>query len=373
MVVIGFICGKIIALLNPDYRSVWLISERGTDARDNGYWFFKYMQENHKEINSCFVIDKSSKDYSKVEQYNTVQFKSFRHYMLLAIAQVKISTHDMGFTPDMVIYHWLNRIHLVPGKKVLLQHGIIGTDIEWYHKDQCHVDLFMTSSELEYRYVLEQFKQPDHVVKLTGLCRYDHLEQDKQKKQILIMPTWRQYLVNLTEYEFRETDYYKNYMKLLNDEDFIAWLKKHEYSVVFYPHIEMQKFIHTFHTSDPAIRIACFNSDDVQQLLIESELLITDFSSVFFDAAYMNHKIIYFQFDRSDFEGKHYKGCWFDYDIFGPICMTIEELKKQIFLFVLNYDSNSNKTYEESKRRFFQFHDKNNCQRVYDEIIDMLY
>lgn len=369
MLITGFLYGKLLAAINPDYRDVWLISERGTDARDNGYWFFRYMQESHKEKNSYYVIDKSSEDFKKLEQYgHIIQYKSFLHHAMLAVAAIRISTHDMGYTPDMVIYHWLNRFHLIPGKKVLLQHGIMGADIEWYHREQCPVDLFITSARQEYESIIRIFNQPASVVRLTGLCRYDHLTLDKCKKQILIMPTWRQYLVGLTEAEFTKTDYYKNYMALLNDDELTAWLKSHGYSIVFYPHIEMQKFIHSFHSNSQVVRIACFGSDDVQQLLIESELLITDFSSVFFDAAYMGHKILYYQFDKKLYEGNHYKKCLFDYGTFGPVCITKEELMPRIRESILATDD----SYHQAKHNFFSFHDQGNCQRVYNEIIRIL-
>ena len=79
MLITGFLYGKLLAAINPDYRDVWLISERGTDARDNGYWFFRYMQKSHKEKNSYYVIDKSSEDFKKLEQYgHIIQYKSFQ-------------------------------------------------------------------------------------------------------------------------------------------------------------------------------------------------------------------------------------------------------------------------------------------------------
>ena len=28
---------------NRAYRHLWLVMERGFDARDNGYWFFRYL------------------------------------------------------------------------------------------------------------------------------------------------------------------------------------------------------------------------------------------------------------------------------------------------------------------------------------------
>ena len=52
--------------ISPGYRDLWLIGERGNDARDNGYWFFRYLNETHPEINSCFVISPGSADYKKV-------------------------------------------------------------------------------------------------------------------------------------------------------------------------------------------------------------------------------------------------------------------------------------------------------------------
>ena len=38
------------------YTDLWLIAERGIDARDNGYYLFKYITEHHKEINIEYVI-----------------------------------------------------------------------------------------------------------------------------------------------------------------------------------------------------------------------------------------------------------------------------------------------------------------------------
>lgn len=40
---------------------------------------------------------------------------------------------------------------------------------------------------------------------------------------------------------------------------------------------------------------------DVQQLLKESLLLITDYSSVFFDMMYMNKPVIFYQFDENQY------------------------------------------------------------------------
>ena len=64
---IEMIVFKIISIFyknNEKYKDIWLISERGTEAKDNGYWMFKYIRENHPEINVYYLIDKNyKKDY----------------------------------------------------------------------------------------------------------------------------------------------------------------------------------------------------------------------------------------------------------------------------------------------------------------------
>ncbi|MBR5258025.1 MAG: hypothetical protein IKV51_03670, partial [Clostridia bacterium] len=43
-------------------RDTWLISERGYDARDNGYCFFRYLRRNHPDIRAVYVITRDSPD-----------------------------------------------------------------------------------------------------------------------------------------------------------------------------------------------------------------------------------------------------------------------------------------------------------------------
>ena len=59
----------------------------------------------------------------------------------------------------------------------------------------------------------------------------------------------------------------------------------------------MQRFLDEFTTCSERIIIADWKKYDVQGLLKESALLITDLSSVFMDFAYMRKPMIYYQFD----------------------------------------------------------------------------
>lgn len=47
-------------------RSVWLIAERGMEARDNGYHMFRYIRTNHPDIEAYYIIAEDSTDRERV-------------------------------------------------------------------------------------------------------------------------------------------------------------------------------------------------------------------------------------------------------------------------------------------------------------------
>ena len=61
---ISAICKAIV----PKYRDLWLICERGNDARDNGYWFYRYLRMEHPELNARYVISADSPDITRISE-----------------------------------------------------------------------------------------------------------------------------------------------------------------------------------------------------------------------------------------------------------------------------------------------------------------
>ena len=62
------LCAGVLKITNPRYRHVWLVSERGREARDNGYHYFAYLRRAHPEINAVYVADPKLPDYDRVAQ-----------------------------------------------------------------------------------------------------------------------------------------------------------------------------------------------------------------------------------------------------------------------------------------------------------------
>ena len=116
-------------------------------------------------------------------------------------------------------------------------------------------------------------------------------------------------------------------------------------------------------------QIACFKDYDVQKLLIESEILITDYSSVFFDMAYMNRETIFFQFDKEKYRASQYQEGYFKYeDSFGPVVESVEE----VIICLADYFKNGvPEKYQSNMNKYFVFHDENNSYRIFKAITEI--
>ncbi len=345
-------------------KNYWLIFERGVDARDNGYFFYKYMKENHPEQKVYYLIDKNSADYHKVAD-DAVQYGSLRSYWMMAFSEKLISTHYGTVAPYMTLRTM--RFSRIYKKYYFLQHGIIKDKLPPLFGDSAPVNLFVCGAEPEYRYVKEVFGHPEGVVQYTGLARYDSLHDFKVKNQILFMPTWRMYLSS--ESDIVNSAYLKEWKQLLENERLNQFLKDNETELIFYPHFELQKYIHLFELQSEYVKIADFKNYDVQTLLKESKLLVTDYSSVFFDFAYMKKPVLYFQFDREEFFGKHYEKGYFDYDTmgFGEVCFDVESVVDNILKCTEN-DFLLEEKYVHRAQEFYPLNDTKNCERTYNAI-----
>ena len=281
--------GAVCRAFSPAYRGIWLVGERGTDARDNGYWFYRYLRTQHPELRAYYVITADSPDAAKITALGgAVQRCSFRHYLLYYCADYLVGTHVQPCAPDLIVhYHLAAKGIRARGKQVFLQHGVIKDEMQWLHRENLYLDLFVCGAKPEYEYIRDTYGFAPEVPRYLGLARWDNLLQVGQapcKKMILFMPTWRG--AHYPDGEaFRDTQFYQSCQALLNSPRLHKMLEQYGYTLVFYPHIEMQKHLAQFHTDSARVCLADSTTHDVQQLLLDCALLITDYSSVFFDVA----------------------------------------------------------------------------------------
>ena len=361
-------------LLNDD---IWLIREKRDEARDNGYHFYKYLKESKKPVNSFYVITPNAADRKKIEKYGTlIDADSFRHCIYFLAARFSINSQPYGaypfsFSTRQLLF--IRKIFRLKQKVIFLQHGIIQNklDVAAFSYSNCNIDYFVTSTKKEYQFVKETFSYPDETIGCVGLARFDNLYSSHNvENNILVMPTWRKWLDNSNFDDFQKSDYYIRYSELLNDDELISFLKGQHYKLVFYMHYKLQPFVNLFKKFENDVVIIADKAQyDVQDLLMTSKFMITDYSSVYFDFAYMNKPLLYYQFDQLRFRDSHYAEGYFSYekDGFGPCFDKSEDVKEYIFTMVKD-ECRQPERYNSRVIEFFDLRDNNNCERIYNAI-----
>ena len=194
-------------------------------------------------------------------------------------------------------------------------------------------------------------------------------ESDKiNPKQIFLMPTWRGWLDEIPEEEFVQTEYYKNYTKVLNSERLQKILKDNNLILNFYIHPKFKQYVDSFNTSSEYIKIIGFGEQKVNELLMTSSLLITDYSSVAWEFYYLKKPVIFYQFDIDDYN--RLTGSYVDMEkeLFGDRVFNCEDLVNTIDEYVNNSFKEKEK-FINTRDKYFKYIDNNNSKRVYDEIL----
>ena len=395
----GWRTGAILRLLYfisyPIYhnRRIWIFMDLPNRAEDNAIQLFKYAVKNPPDdVDKIFAVSKSGNDYSASSvksklkglfgldnptlQYSkiselghAVPYGSLKHRFYSLFAEAIISSNPDN---DIIYPFWGNFTHLaglVRSKTVFLQHGVTLHDVShWLNKYNKNLGMLVAVSDYERDSFLNgDYGYAEDVVKVLGFPRFDYLECGNDKREIVVMPTWRRGLHVLNRETFKKSDFFKAYNNLLNDDELLEFLDSKGYTLVFKPHPNLVKFMDAF-DKHPLVD---FDERSYEDIFNNSAMLITDYSSVAFDFAYMQKPIVYYHFDRDNF---HFdiENSYFKYDSmgFGPIAYAYGELKKEIMDSVSN-DCVMDAKYKDRVRDFFRFRDRNNSKRVYDAICNM--
>lgn len=356
-------------ILYPFMRNkrIWIIMDRKNVADDNGEHFFKYAIKQDDGVKKFFTVLQHSPDFTRLnEKYdNILAYESVKHRFYYIFAEKLISSQGSEF----YLNPFMSReFHQTAGISNLdfyfLQHGIVLHDLSyWLVKYERNPKLMVTSSEIEYQSLRSNlYNYSDETFEILGLPRYDNLNNSGYKKQIVIMPSWRNYIKNKDD--LLASEYFNRFNSLLNNDELISFARKNNYEILFKPHHELSGYLDCFDKND----YVKFDKDiKYQDIFNQSAILITDYSSIFFDFAYLKKPIVYYHYGN-DF---HYssKDSYFDYESmgFGKVIQNEEDLVKKIREYISN-GAQMEDIYTKRVDNFFKFNDKNNSKRCYDAI-----
>lgn len=138
-----------------------------------------------------------------------------------------------------------------------------------------------------------------------------------------------------------------------------------EYLILFRPHYFIANSFDFDKYKGFVYNVA--NIDDINELYIISDILITDYSSVFFDYANLKRPMIFFMYDLEHYKNES-NGFYIALnELPGPIVETQEDLEKSIE--DVDFNIGSSKKYKEFNEKYNYLDDGNASKRVIEKVI----
>lgn len=370
-------CGYWLAYPFYAKKNIWITFDKLYKGGDCGEYFYKYMCSRSKEgIVPVYVIREDAPDYRRLrkEGYAPVPYRSKKQRLSYLFASMVFGTHS-GVNSFCGFNNWEVRFvqDRLRAVNTCIQHGLSVQDLRadsnravnnnkrYYCASHCEVENLMQAA---YDYKPE-------MLRLTGIPRYDGLVKD-DKRQILITPTWRSYLAvhsvmgEMRSYnpEFQKTQYFQIYQSLLENDRLIGTAKQCGYKIIYLLHPVLSAQKKDFRPKE-GIEVRTALEVNYEQILTQSELMVTDYSGVQFDFAYMRKPVVYFHPKELP---PHYGDGGFSYGEqgFGEICTDTGSLIDTLCA----YMQNGCMLKEEYRRRqddFFAYSDRESCRRIYED------
>ncbi len=363
------------------FAGAWVFMDRDTDANDNAEHLYRWVRKNRPDINSWFVLARDSKDWDRLqaEGFRLVAHRSGDWRKLMLHAAHVASSHI-----DVYVVNPLPKWRYGDPRFTFtwLQHGVTNYDISrWVNNKPAELFVTVTPQEKESIAGDGPYTFSDREVVLTGFPRHDELLRKRRgtpepaRDLILIMPTWRKKLAGaqipgsnerLKNPAFGSSDYALEFNALIGSERLRDVALSTGKRVVFMPHPNMRPYLSDFDVPD-WVEIWDFGAVNVQDVLARAALVVTDYSSLGFEAAFIDVPLVYFQFDASSFfDGSHVgRRGYFNYerDGFGPVATTVAAVEAAVET-IGERGFVSSPEYLARTEAAFITRDEANCERV---------
>lgn len=301
------------AFLKTDDKLVLFNSFGGRKFNDSPRVLFEAMCRDKRFSGFQFVWAFEEPERFKIDRAKCIRIDSSEYFRTALKSRVWISSvnieRGLHFKKKNTIY--VNTWHGAGTKKI----GNACSGRKDY--DFSAVDMMLVQSEFERQIFLRDFRCNPDAIRKIGFPRNDelfHLNADKKselrkqfgipegKKVILYAPTWRESRDGGMSYEFVPPIHMDRWKAALSD-DFVMLFRMHTFTTQFEMHY------------DDFAKDAS-GHENLNHVLAVTDVLITDYSTIVYDAAIAGIPFICFGFDYETYSRE--RGFYYDLDSVYP-------------------------------------------------------
>lgn len=361
-------------------KTILFISFHGRGYSDNPMAIHQYLSKHsqYADYRCIYAIKNHKQKKLKIENARIIEYFSIAYFFYLArskywIANCKLPKYVLKKDSQVYLQTW----HGTPLKK--LAHDIEVPEGTTFYRSEMTVEQMCSTYDNDvskYNYMISPsafttevfqsaFKIDQARLIETGYPRNDILsnykEHDldviksklkipKDKKVILYAPTWRDNSYNLKGYTFKLKVDFKKWQEILGD-DYVVIFKPHYLIVNDFDLEGVKDFVYFV---DP--------KEDIGNLYLIANILVTDYSSVFFDYAILKRPIYFYMYDLDSYRDE-LRGFYLDiyYELPGEVIEDETILLNKIEMNDFNFDKLT-----KFNQRFNNHEDGNASKRVLD-------
>ena len=364
----------VMAKILPSSNNILMFEKESARYEESASIVFKRLHEmGYKNV--YFVLDPSSPDIHKIpEQYRRyiIDKKSFKHYLEFFRCKTFIGSEMVSHAIEL---HTTNRCALQKLNRrrynyVFLQHGImymisLDSESRKFFKNVRYEGKYriVVSSQLEADHFIERGNYKPEQLYICGLPKFDVNTWDEDADRIVIMTTWRPWEINEARQDVRVTKYYQMVERI-----FEAVPENLRSKVLVLPHPLVASIMRE---ADLPLSDYIQHQDDKRsydEILRTVKVLITDYSSISYDAYYRGSNVIFYWEEKDECMSHYGPSTVLMLDeekAFGDVCYNQQDLRDAI---EANYYDRQRPEQIEKYQQLVSYHDGHNT----DRLIEML-
>ncbi|MCC3648541.1 CDP-glycerol glycerophosphotransferase family protein [Cytobacillus oceanisediminis] len=371
---------KMVSLFPADPKVIVFESFLGKQYSCNPRAIYEYLKKHNPDYKMFWSVDPQYASAFRGKDVAVINRFSIKWLFIMARAKYWVFNSRMpAWIPKPAHTTYLQTWHGTPLKKLAADMDEVhmpGTTTEDYKRnflrESSRWDYLISPNEYSTEIFRRAFDFKEEMIE-SGYPRNDFLfncnneqtinELKKklgiplEKKVILYAPTWR-------DNEFYQVGKYKFNLKL--DLDLMQEKLGEDYIILLRMHYLIAENMDLSSYEGFAYNVS--QHEDIRELYLISDILITDYSSVFFDFANLRRPMIFFVYDIDQYRDQ-LRGFYFDFESSapGPLIKTTDQCIREI----LNLENNGfslPENFEEFFRKFCYLEAGESSKRVVDKI-----